>query len=343
MAFIDELNIHLKAGRGGDGVVRWLHEKGKEFSGPAGGNGGRGGDVYIRAVRDVGLLNRYRHEPEFQAKNGDPGSRNSMTGASGEDFILDLPVGSIVTHKEEMRRYQLVTEGEVIKVLTGGNGGYGNEHFKASTNTKPIESTPGKAGEQGNFYVEIELFADVGLIGFPNAGKSSLLNVLTNAKSKVASYQFTTLEPHLGSMEGYILADIPGLIEGASQGKGLGHKFLRHIKRTKLLAHCISLEQQDIIGAYVTIRKELELYSPELAQKPEIIIFTKTDIFDSNPDSETVKETVQKNISAIRDYVGHATSMVTGKPLVYFAVTVLDDAKAKQLKDDLVKFLRTIQ
>ena len=185
MAFIDDLTFHIKAGNGGTGVVRWRHERGKEFSGAAGGNGGKGGDVYVRAIRDLGILARYRNTKEFEAKKGGDGARNSMHGADGEDLTIDLPIGSIITDQRTKRQYTLLAEGEKIKILTGGRGGLGNEHFKASTNVTPTESTPGKEGEEADFHIELELVADAGLVGLPNAGKSSLLNALTNAKAQV--------------------------------------------------------------------------------------------------------------------------------------------------------------
>ncbi|HEY1037185.1 MAG TPA: GTPase ObgE [Candidatus Paceibacterota bacterium] len=281
MAFIDEMKVHIRAGRGGNGVVRWLHEKFKEFGGPAGGDGGRGGHVFVRGVRDTFLLVRYKNTKEFNAENGEPGGNNSKHGANGEALYIDLPIGSVVTNLSTKEVYKLDEEGQEIQILKGGNGGLGNEHFKGSTNQRPEEWTPGKNGEEADFYVEVELMADAGLIGLPNAGKSSLLNALTKADVKVGAYQFTTLEPNLGSLYGYILADIPGLIEGASEGKGLGHKFLRHIKRTKTLIHCVSLEAEtaeEVAQAYRTVRKELESYDPELGQKEEIILLTKTDV-----------------------------------------------------------------
>ncbi len=280
MAFVDELKIHIKAGKGGDGVVRFLHEKGKDKAGPAGGNGGKGGDVYLRAIRDIGILSRYKNIKEFFAENGEAGMKKSMHGKNGKDLIIDLPIGSVVTNQETREKFNLVEDGKVIKVLSGGKGGLGNEYFKSAVNVKPEKQTDGKRGEEADFYVEVELVADAGLIGLPNAGKSSLLNELTNAKSKVGAYQFTTLEPYLGDMYGYILADIPGLIEGASEGKGLGHKFLRHIKRTKVLLHCLSLENEDLVKAYKVIRNELKEYSEELAEKKEVVILTKTDMVD---------------------------------------------------------------
>ncbi len=281
MAFIDEMTVHMRAGRGGNGVVRWLHEKFKEFGGPSGGDGGRGGHIYVRGVHDALMLVRYKNTKEFQAENGEPGGGNSKHGANGEAMYVELPVGSIIKNLSTDEVYRLDEEGQEILLLKGGNGGLGNEHFKGSTNQRPEQWTPGKNGEEATFYIEVELIADAGFIGLPNAGKSSLLNALTKANVKVGAYQFTTLEPNLGSLYGYILADIPGLIEGASEGKGLGHKFLRHIRRTKKLIHCISLEHEtaeEIASAYKTIRNELESYDPELGKKEEIILLTKTDV-----------------------------------------------------------------
>ena len=321
MAFIDELKIHIAAGRGGDGVIRWRHEKGVDFAGPAGGNGGKGGDVYLRAIRDIAVLARYKNTKEFVAEVGEAGMKKSMSGKNGEDLIIDLPIGSVVTNLETREKFNLVEDGKVIKILNGGKGGLGNEYFKNAVNRTPEQQTDGKAGEESDFYIEVELVADAGLIGLPNAGKSSLINVLTNAKSKIGAYQFTTLEPSLGDMHGYILADIPGLIEGASEGRGLGHKFLRHIKRTKVLLHCLSLENEDLVKAYKVIRKELEDYSPELAEKDEVVILTKTDLID-----EKALAKAEKQISKLNKQV--------------LSVTVLDDKSIKKLNDDLVKILR---
>lgn len=281
MAFIDEMTVHVRAGRGGNGVVRWLHEKFKEFGGPSGGDGGRGAHVYVRAVRDTTLLARYKNVKEFNAPNGEAGGNNSKHGANGEDMYIDLPVGSVITNNFTKEVYRLDKEGQQIMILKGGNGGLGNERFKSSTNQTPEQWTPGKNGDEGEFYIEVELIADAGLIGLPNAGKTSLLNALTKAHAKVGAYQFTTLEPNLGALYNYVLADIPGLIEGASEGRGLGHKFLRHIKRTKMLFHCISLEHEtveEIQAVYKTIRKELEDYHPDMVGKKEVILLTKTDV-----------------------------------------------------------------
>lgn len=292
--FIDELTIKARAGKGGDGVVLWLNEKGKEYSGPSGGNGGKGGDIYVTAVRDVGLLSEYRHVKEFTAQSGDNGQKNSRHGKAGEDLTIRLPIGSIITNLETRRKVTLMTEGQTEKILEGGRGGLGNEYFKSSRNIRPTESTPGKLGDEAEFYIEIELVADAGFVGLPNAGKSSLLNELTNAKAKVGNFQFTTLEPNLGSYYGYILADIPGLIEGASEGKGLGHKFLRHIKRTKMIFHCVSAED-DVLESYNTIREELKLYGGDIDTKPEVIVLTKTDTVSPEELNEKIKVLKKKN------------------------------------------------
>jgi len=321
MAFVDEIRFHIKAGDGGHGVERWLHEKGKEFSGPAGGNGGKGGDVYVRAVRDLGILARYRNTKHFQAQRGENGMKKSMYGKDGEDLTIDLPVGSIITNLSSEKKVTLLHDGEKVLILKGGRGGLGNEEFKSSTNTRPKEWTPGKPGEEADFLIELELLVDAGFVGFPNAGKSSLLNALTNADAKIGSYQFTTLEPNLGVLHGFILADIPGLIEGASEGKGLGHAFLRHIKRTKMIFHCISLENENLKEAYETIRGELKNYGNGLEEKDEVIILTKTDV--------VTPEAVKKAVTAMKKI----------NPQVLTA-TILDDEAVKTLGDELVKVLR---
>lgn len=321
MALIDEIQFHAKAGDGGDGVVRWRHEKGKEFSGAAGGNAGPGGDVYVRAVRDTNILARHKSVKRFEAGRGEDGRNLSQHGAAGDDRYIDLPIGSIIVNMKTNRTVELIEDGQVSKILHGGRGGLGNEHFKASTNVKPEQSTFGMSGEEADFKVELSLIADAGLIGLPNAGKSSLLNALTHAQAKIGSYAFTTLDPHLGVIQDYILADIPGLIEGAAEGKGLGHKFLRHVKRTKILLHLVSLENEDIIKAYLTVRKELEKYAQGLPEKSETIILTKTDLTDKDGIIQA-KKSLEK----------YTTDIIE--------VTILDDDSIKKCADEIVKKLR---
>ena len=334
MAFIDEMKIEASAGRGGDGVVRWRQEKFVPKGGPSGGDAGRGGDFYVRAVRDIHVLSKYKAKKSFSAGRGEDGSNKSLHGKNGDDFVLDLPIGTIITNLGTEETWQLTEEGQKIMILKGGYGGFGNEHFKSSVNTTPKEARPGQDGESGTFKIELELFADIGLIGLPNAGKSSLLNSLTNADAKVGDYAFTTLDPNLGDFYGYIIADIPGIIEGASEGKGLGVKFLRHIKRTKMLAHLVSFENlkstspAGMIKAYKEIRKELEKYElgdegkENLSNKKEIIILTKTDVIED-----------QKLITKIEKEFQKITKNV-------FVLSLYDDKTVKKFRDELVKILK---
>ncbi len=286
---IDHVTLQIEAGKGGDGVVRWRREKGIPYGGPAGGDGGKGGDVYFRVIRDIQALSIYKHKKEWAANAGEAGQKRSMHGSSAEDLYLQVPLGSVIHNREYDKTYEFMEEGDFI-VLRGGKGGLGNEQFKSATNRTPEEFTKGERGEFATFDIELKLIADVGFVGLPNAGKSSLLNALTRAGAKIGDYPFTTLEPNLGAYFGYVLADIPGLIEGASEGKGLGHKFLRHITRTRVLVHLVSAENENVGEVYKTIRNELAKYDESLLKKDEIIVLSKSDTVDEQAIKDKIKE-----------------------------------------------------
>ncbi len=278
MAFIDEVSIRAKAGKGGNGVIRWLRNKETAKGGPSGGDGGCGGDVVLLGVQDLAALAPYKYDKDFPAEAGEAGGNFNRHGADGKSVELRVPVGTIAEVVATGETFDVTHEGERVVIFKGGNGGKGNARFKGSTNQNPFSQTDGKPGEGGDIKFTLKLIADAGFAGYPNAGKSSLLNALTRARSKVGAYPFTTLDPHLGDFYGYILADIPGLIEGASQGKGLGSKFLKHIERTKIIVHLVSAEQEDLASAYRGVRKELESFGTELLGKRELVVLSKVDL-----------------------------------------------------------------
>jgi GTPase len=322
MAFIDELHIHATAGHGGAGVVRWLHLKGKERAGPAGGDGGRGGDIILEGVRDLAALAQYRYSKKFRAENGESGGNNNCHGKDGEHIVLKIPVGSLATITTTGEVFEILEHGQREVIMRGGVGGYGNAHFKGSINQNPEQTTPGRAGDVGDVRINLKLIADAGCIGFPNAGKSSLLNSLTRARSKVGAYPFTTLDPHLGEFYGFVLADIPGLIEGASAGRGLGSRFLKHIERTGLLVHLVSAEQEDPAAAYRAIRAELVAFGRGLAEKPELVVLSKVDILTPE-DVERLRSSLEKE---------------SGTPVV--VLSIIDDELLKTFSDTLTKRLK---
>jgi len=275
---IDDVEIKINAGHGGKGAVAF--SKTKMSLGPTGGSGGKGGSIYFEGVSDLSALGQFRYKKDIKAKDGANGKDQFCDGSDGSDLVFKVPIGTVIQKIDGLT--PLTTEevlkiGEKILIAKGGFGGKGNFHFRSSTNTSPTQFQEGFVGERFTVRLELKLIADVGLIGLPNAGKSSLINELTKAKSKVANYPFTTLEPNLGTYYELILADIPGLIEGASFGKGLGIKFLRHIERTKILFHLISAESENPIKDYKIIKKELETYNKELIKKSEYIFLSKSD------------------------------------------------------------------
>lgn len=279
--FIDEAEIYLKAGNGGDGAVSFRREKFVPKGGPDGGDGGNGGNIIFRTDNNLHGLAQYAQKKDFRAENGQNGTGSNKKGKSGQDLVLSVPPGTQIYQKNEMLA-DLVELDQEIVLLKGGRGGWGNQHFATSIKQAPQWSKLGERGGSAKVRLELKTIADIGLVGLPNAGKSTLLSVLSKARPKIADYPFTTLEPMLGVMEGprdqrVIIADIPGLIEGAAAGKGLGDKFLRHIERTKALIHLIDANSNDLIRDYKTIRRELTDFSPELAKKDEIVVINKID------------------------------------------------------------------
>lgn len=286
MSFVDKVRVNVAAGKGGDGKRSFRREKFIAKGGPDGGDGGDGGDIVLLASRNQNTLAAFRHDKDLRAENGQSGGQQRKHGKSGQDLIVALPVGTVATTDEGQVVADLTEDGQRAVVAKGGRGGFGNAHFISSRRQAPDFAEKGDPGEAFGLQLELKMIADVGLVGLPNAGKSTLLSKLSNARPEIADYPFTTLTPHLGVVDidkdsSVLLADIPGLIEGAAQGKGLGHDFLRHIERTAVILHLIDAYHEDIAGTYQTIKNELAAYQPELAKRPEIVALTKTEGLDS--------------------------------------------------------------
>lgn len=284
---IDDVTIKLEAGDGGDGKVAF--QRNKMSLGPTGGTGGAGGNIYFEGVSDLSALRQFRFKKEIRAEHGGIGRPQFVDGKTPEDIVLKVPVGTVIHNLDTGEEAEIVQIGEWFLGAKGGRGGRGNFHFRGPKNTSPKEFERGRPGEKLRVRLELKLIADVGFIGLPNAGKSSLLNELTRANARVANYPFTTLEPNLGAYYDLIIADIPGLIEGASSGKGLGIKFLRHVERTKVLFHLISAESETPYEDYKTIREELGSYNKELLEKQEYVFLSKSDLLDEKGLKEKVK------------------------------------------------------
>lgn len=311
---IDEVRIKIKGGDGGDGIVSFYNDAFRPKGGPDGGIGGDGGSVYFEAVSDISKLNQFRHTKIYAAQRGEKGGKNNRTGKDGQDLIIQVPVGTLAAY-DNGTSVELTQVGQKVLMAKGGSGGRGNFCFKSSTNQTPQERELGYKTQVKSLFLQLKLIAQVGLIGLPNAGKTSLLNELTPANAKVANYSFTTLEPNLGvTRGGLIIADIPGLIEGAADGRGLGVKFLKHIERTNILVHCIAADSLDPKKDYQTVRQELENYSSNLAKKPEIIVLTKFDTVDSK-DVIKIKKLIKADL----------------------AVSIIDSNSIKQLNDLIAK------
>lgn len=286
MSFVDKVRVKIAAGDGGDGKRSFRHEKFIDKGGPDGGDGGDGGDIVLQASRNQNTLAAFRHHKELKAEDGQSGDKQRKHGKSGQDLIVALPVGTVATTDEGMVVADLVKDGQQVVVAKGGRGGFGNAHFISSRRQAPDFAEKGEPGEAFGLQLELKMIADVGLVGLPNAGKSTLLSKLSNARPEVADYPFTTLTPNLGVVDidkdnSVLFADIPGLIEGAAKGKGLGHDFLRHIERTAVILHLVDAYNEDVTGAYRTIKSELAAYRSELSKRPEIVALTKTEGLDS--------------------------------------------------------------
>ena len=299
MKFLDQAKIYIKAGNGGSGSASFRREKFVEYGGPDGGDGGDGGSIIVQSDRNLNTLIDFRYAQHFKAQHGKPGSKRNKTGANGEDLILKVPLGTQLYEEDNNTLiYDFTKNKEKYLVASGGKGGLGNVRFKSSTNRAPRKKTNGKLGEEFWIWLQLKVIADIGIIGKPNAGKSSLLAALTRAKPKIANYPFTTINPNLGvayyNGKEITLADIPGLVEGAHKGVGLGDKFLRHIERCKILLHLIDLSEDNLFNSYKKIKLELSNYDKNLIKKKEIIFFNKSDLLESNEINEKLSEFKKK-------------------------------------------------
>ena len=295
MKFLDQAKIYIKAGNGGSGSASFRREKYIEFGGPDGGDGGEGGSIILEAERNLNTLIDFRYRQHFKADSGKSGSKKNKTGGSGKDLVLKVPIGTQIYEEDNNTLiYDFTKNDEKFVVATGGKGGLGNTRFKSSTNRAPKRKTEGKKGEEFWIWLQLKVIADVGIIGLPNAGKSSFLSKCTRARPKIANYPFTTINPNLGVLQinhrEIVLADIPGLIEGSHKGIGLGDKFLRHIERCNTLIHLIDISENDIMGNYLKIRNELSKYDKKILKKKEIIIFNKLDLVNIATVNEKLKK-----------------------------------------------------
>jgi GTP-binding protein len=331
---VNRVEIMVAGGNGGDGVVSFRHEKFVPLGGPDGGDGGNGGSVYIVADRSITALNYFRHKRRFKAVSGKSGSKQKKHGAKGDDLVIKVPLGTVVFLKEDEQEVLLADlsqQGQKVLAAKGGKGGLGNVHFATSTNQAPRKATKGKPGEEHRIVLDLKLIADVGIIGYPNVGKSTLLAAVSKARPKIADYPFTTREPALGvvevGMETFVLAEIPGLVDGAHLGRGLGHEFLRHAERTKVLLHVLDGKSQSIIDDMNNLNRELALYKSEMAQKPQVVVVNKIDL----PEVEARLTEIRQLFSSLGVKV-YFVSAITGQgvsELVSETAKILDEIKEK--------------
>lgn len=335
MKFLDQVKIFLKSGAGGNGCVSFRREKFVEFGGPNGGDGGRGGHIYIKAVPNLNTLIDYRYQQHFRAERGHGGSGSECTGRGGHDLVLEVPVGTqIFANDKETLLADLENPGDMILLLKGGDGGLGNARFKTSTNRAPRKATPGGEAQEMWVWMQLKLIADAGLLGLPNAGKSTFLSVVTSAKPKIADYPFTTLHPQLGVVriddDEFVIADIPGLIEGASEGAGLGTRFLGHIERCRVLIHLVDGTNEDVATQYQTIRSELHHYGHDLQNKPEIMVLNKCDML--------TQEEIIDQVMILSKISGQQVFPMSGKTkkgvdqVLYQALKLIKESKQLELE-----------
>lgn len=334
MKFLDQAKIYIRAGNGGGGAVSFRREKFVEFGGPDGGDGGRGGDVWAECVDGLNTLIDYRYQQHFKAGTGIHGMGQNRTGAKGEDAVLRVPVGTQIFEDDNETQIADFTEvGQRAKLLSGGNGGFGNAHFKSSTNQAPRHANPGQEGVEKWIWLRLKLIADVGLVGLPNAGKSTFLAANSAAKPKIADYPFTTLHPNLGVVRigghDFVVADIPGLIEGAHDGVGIGDRFLGHIERCATLIHLVDATSQDVVADYQTVREELNAYGHGLPEKPELIALNKVDAL-----TPEIMEARRRELEAATGAPVHTISAAAGTGLKEILYAALRAVIARRLDDD---------
>lgn len=331
MQFIDEAHIYVKAGNGGNGAISFRHEKYIPKGGPDGGDGGDGGNIIMKCVSNLNTLLDFRYTREFIAENGENGHGSNSHGKSGKDLVINIPIGTEVFFNDENEsRIDFTEVGQTFIIAKGGNGGFGNTYFKSSVNQAPRKANPGQEGEEFELFLKLKILSDVGLIGLPNAGKSTFLSVISKAKPKIADYPFTTLEPQLGvaSIDDYsfVIADLPGLIEGASDGRGLGDRFLKHSERCSVLLHLIDANSEDLINEYNIIRTELKKYSAKLSKKQEVIAITKCDSIS--------QEEIEKKKNSLKNFIDKDIKIFTISSVAKIGLNEL----LREIKKEVIKF-----
>ena len=341
MKFLDQAKVYVRSGDGGAGSVSFRREKFIEFGGPDGGDGGRGGDVWIETVAGLNTLIDYRYQQHFKAKTGTHGMGRNRNGAKGSDVTLKVPAGTqVFAEDNETLLFDLTDIGERHKIAAGGNGGFGNAYFKSSVNQAPRHANPGLAGEEMTIWLRLKLIADAGLIGLPNAGKSTFLAAVTRARPKIADYPFTTLHPGLGVAKvddgEFVIADIPGLIEGAHEGVGIGDRFLGHVERTRVLLHLVSALEEDVAKAYKTVRHELEAYGHGIAEKPEIVALSQVDVVDAKARAEKVRA-----LKKAAKRTPYEISAITGEGMTGGLRALRDIIVGAKTEDDEAEAART--